>query len=235
MTLLMSSDVLKIIVGVAVVIILGIILYTAIVSFSPSARPSGSIPLSSVEVRSYEGEPLSSINDFRENSISGPQYINISEYRLTVTGLTNKTLNYSYDRVLNEYPHYSKVVTLFCVEGWEVTILWEGVRIEDLLEEAGPSPQANTVIFKSHDGYTTSLPLDYIRDRNIIIAYAMNGVTLPPERGYPFQLVAEDRWGYKWAKWVEEIELTDDPNYRGYWEQRGYSNTADINKSYFRD
>jgi len=67
------------------------------------------------------------------------------------------------------------------------------------------------------------------------MAYAMNGVTLPPERGFPFQLVAEDRWGYKWAKWIETIELSDNPNYRGYWEQRGYSITADINQSYFRD
>ena len=40
--------------------------------------------------------------------------------------------------------------------------------------------------------------------------------------GYPFQLVAEDKWGYKWIKWIVKIELTDDPSYRGYWEQRGY-------------
>ena len=173
--------------------------------------------------------------DFRENSYRGPQYINQSEYRLTVTGLTNKTQNYSYDEVLEKYPHYSKVVTLFCVEGWEVTILWDGILVEDLQEEAGPYSQANTVIFRSYDGYTTSLPLDYIRDRNIIIAYSMNGITLPPERGFPFQLVAEGRWGYKWAKWIETIELSDNPNYRGYWEQRGYSNIADINKSYFKD
>jgi len=66
-------------------------------------------------------------------------------------------------------------------------------------------------------------------NRDIIMAYRMNNVTFPAERGYPFQLVAEDKWGYKW---IEKIELTDDPTYRGYWEQRGYSNTGDLDKSY---
>jgi len=214
------------------VFIFAVSLYVLNIFGIPVIQSRNISSLEAVEIREYQGERLSSIADFRENSIRGPQYINISEYRLTVTGLTNRTLNYSYDEVLEKYPHHSKVITLFCVEGWDVTILWEGILVKDLLEDAGPYPQANTVIFKSHDGYTTSLPLDYIRDRNIMIAYTMNGVTLPPERGFPFQLVAEDRWGYKWAKWVETIELTDNPNYRGYWEQRGFSNTADINQNY---
>jgi DMSO/TMAO reductase YedYZ molybdopterin-dependent catalytic subunit len=65
------------------------------------------------------------------------------------------------------------------------------------------------------------------------MAYKMNNVTLPADRGYPFQLVAQDKWGYKWIKWIEKIQVTDDPNYRGYWEQRGYSNTADLEKNFF--
>ncbi len=217
------------------ILIFAVLLYLLNIFGIPVIQSRNISSLAAVEVRDYQGERLSSIADFRENSIKGPQYVNISEYRLTVTGLTNKTLNYSYDEVLEKYPRYSKVITLFCVEGWEVTIVWEGMLVKDLLEEAGPYPRANTVIFKSSDGYTTSLPLSYIRDRDIMMAYAMNGVVLPPERGFPFQLVAEDRWGYKWAKWIETVELTDDPNYRGYWEQRGYSNTADINQSFFKD
>ena len=64
-----------------------------------------------------------------------------------------------------------------------------------------------------------------------MIAYAMNNVTLPPERGYPFQLVAEDKWGYKWAKWITRIELSDAlPS--GYWESRGYSRDGDLNRSF---
>jgi DMSO/TMAO reductase YedYZ molybdopterin-dependent catalytic subunit len=45
--------------------------------------------------------------------------------------------------------------------------------------------------------------------------------------------VAEDKWGYKWIKWIEKIELSDNAAYKGYWEQRGFSNTADLEKSSF--
>jgi DMSO/TMAO reductase YedYZ molybdopterin-dependent catalytic subunit len=48
--------------------------------------------------------------------------------------------------------------------------------------------------------------------------------------GYPFIVVAEEKLGYKWARWVTRIELSEDPDYQGYWEQRGYDNTADIGK-----
>ena len=58
--------------------------------------------------------------------------------------------------------------------------------------------------------------------------YRMNNVTLPPERGFPFQLVAESKWGYKWIKWITAIELSDNEDYRGYWESRGYPNDADL-------
>jgi len=195
--------------------------------------PGGPNVLPAVEVRAYQGNDLSSVNDFRENSIRGPQYVNISDYRLTVSGLTNTTDVYTYQDILARYPHYTKVVTLFCVEGWDATILWEGVLVSDLIRDAGIDPRANTVIFTAHDGYTTSFPLDYLMDHDILIAYKMNHVTLPAERGYPFQLVAQDKWGYKWIKWIEKIQLTDDPDYRGYWEQRGYSNTADLEKNFF--
>ena len=175
----------------------------------------GTTPLAAVEVRSYNGKDLSSVNDFRENSISGPQHINITDYHLTVTGLTNRTVVYTYDEVLGKYPHYSKVVTLHCVEGWDATILWEGVLVRDLIADAGPDPRANTVIFTAYDGYTTSFPLTYFTDHDILMAYRMNNVTMPAERGYPFALVAEDKWGYKWIKWIVKIELSDDPSYHG--------------------
>ena len=196
-------------------------------------NPGGPTYLPAVEVRSYEGKDLSSIDDFRENSIKGPQYVNITDYRLTLTGLTNKTSVYTYNDILDKYPNYTKVITLHCVEGWDVTLLWEGVLVRDLIRDAGIDPRANTVIFTAHDGYTTSFPLDYLMDHDILMAYKMNNVTLPAERGYPFQLVAEDKWGYKWIKWIEKIELTDDPSYRGFWEQRGYSNTGDLGKNFF--
>ncbi len=183
--------------------------------------------LEPVEINEYKGQKLSSIDDFRENSIKGPQRINEENYELIITGLVNNTVVYTYDDVVNDHKHYEKVVTLHCVEGWEVAILWEGVLVKDLMEEAGIDSAAKVVIFYASDGYSTSLPLDYIIDNDIIMALKMNGVVLPPERGFPFQLVAESKLGYKWIKWITKIELSDDVNYRGYWESRGFSNEAE--------
>lgn len=189
--------------------------------------------LSGVEVRNYQGQPLSSVNGWRENSIKGPQEVNITDYRLTIDGLVGEQKIFTYDQVLG-FPRYEKVVTLSCVEGWDETILWEGVKVSDLINTAGPDPRANTVIFTAADGYTTSLPLDYITHNNILLAYGMNNVTMPVARGYPFELVAEERWGYKWIRWVTGIRLSDDPTYRGYWESRGFSNSGALNGSFFR-
>jgi len=189
--------------------------------------------LEPVEITEYEGEKLSSINDFRENSIKGPQHVNVADYSLNITGLVENPKTYSYDEVINDYQHYKKVVTLDCVEGWSVTLLWEGVLVRDLIDASHTLPEAKVVIFHAHDGYTTSLPIDYITNNDILMAYKMNEVTLPPERGFPFQLVAESKWGYKWIKWITEIELSDDVNYEGYWESRGYSNSADLDEPFF--
>ena len=186
-----------------------------------------------VEVRQYQGKNLSSVNDFRENSIRGPQYIDKKSYRLKITGLINNPGTYTYDDLVNKFQHYKKVVRLDCMEGWGATILWEGLLVRDLLKEAIPSPKAKVVIFHSYDGYTTSFPVDYITNNNIMIAYRMNDVVLPPARGFPFRLVAESKWGYKWIRWITEIEMSDNARYKGYWESRGYSNSGDLNKSFF--
>jgi len=211
------------------------LMLVAILSYGVDMDVDEAEELGPVEIREYEGVDLSSINAFRENSIGGPQEIDVESYTLRITGLVANSKNYTYDEVVNKHQHYKKVVTLDCVEGWSVTILWEGLLVRDLLAEAEPLANAEVLIFHAYDGYTTSLPIDYVMDNDILMAYKMNDVTLPPERGFPFQLVAESKWGYKWIKWVTEIELSDDANYRGYWESRGYSNSADLDKSFFGD
>jgi len=183
--------------------------------------------LSKVEIKEYQGQKLDSMADVRDVSIDGPQYINISTYRLEVTGLVDAPKNYTYDEVLL-HQKYSKVVDLHCTEGWSATVLWEGVLLKDLFDDVKVKPEANTVIFYAVDGYTTSLPLDYVLKNNIILADKINNVTLVPERGYPFELVAENKLGYKWIKWVNRIELSSNSSYAGYWESNGYSNSGDI-------
>ena len=187
----------------------------------------------SVEITEYEGKDLSSIGDFYENSIKGPQYIDNETYRLVITGLVDNVSQYTYDEVIANHQAFKKVVTLHCVEGWSVKILWEGILLKDLIADVGVDPNATTMIFYAYDGYSTSFPLDYIKDNNIMIAYKMNNVTLPPERGFPFELVAESKWGYKWIKWITAIELSDNENYRGYWESRGYSNEGNLGENFF--
>jgi DMSO/TMAO reductase YedYZ molybdopterin-dependent catalytic subunit len=183
--------------------------------------------LASVEVRSYKGQRLDAVSAEPENSIQGPQHIDVGTYRLSVKGAVANPLTLTYQQV-TDMPAFQKATTLNCVEGWSVTYLWQGVRLKDLLARAGYDSSATVVIFRSYDGYSTSLPLSYVVGRDILLAYRMNGVTMPPERGFPFQVVAEDRYGYKWAKWVTEIEVSNDQSFRGYWEQRGYDNGASL-------
>jgi len=180
-----------------------------------------------LEIREYQGVRLDPAIGPRDNSISGIQTVDLNSYQLQLTGLVAKPSNYSYQQVLEKEPS-QRLITLYCVEGWQATVLWEGVRITDLLADAGIKDEATTVIFHCVDGYTTSLPLATIKDKDMILAYSANGVALPASMGFPFIVVAEDKLGYKWARWVNEIELSSDENYKGYWEKRGYENDATV-------
>jgi len=116
-----------------------------------------------------------------------------------------------------------------------VTALWEGILVSDLLDLAKARPAAKIAIFHAADGYTTSLPLDYLRGKKILLADTINGIVLPQANGYPFQLAAEAKWGYKWIRWVTRIELSDNTAYKGYWEKQGYSNKGDASGPMFGD
>jgi len=179
------------------------------------------------EIHEYRGVRLDPAVGPADNSINGVQYVDISGYTLRITGLADEPQTYSYDEVL-AFDAYGRLTTLYCIGGWTATILWEGVLLTDLFDAAGIQDDANTVIFKAADGYTTSLPRDIVEKREMILAYKSNGVDIPPEMGYPFIVVAEDKLGYKWARWVTEIELSDDEDYLGYWEEKGYFNEANI-------
>ena len=203
------------------------------ISTTPQETEGGGVQDNETETLEYDGVDLTPIEEQRNNGIEGTQYIDRDTYTLKISGMVNETTHISYKQ-LTSYPAVSRVVPLDCVEGWRFTALWTGVPVETLLKEAGISAGANTVIFYSKDGYSTSLSLDYLIDNNIIVAYKLNNVTLPQERGFPLQLVAEGKYGYKWAKWITAIEVTDDENYEGFWERRGYNNNADVDGPRFQ-
>ncbi|MCF8043489.1 MAG: molybdopterin-dependent oxidoreductase [Desulfarculaceae bacterium] len=180
------------------------------------------------EIKNYDGVKLSPYHRTYDNSIRGPQKVAKDTYRLKVDGLVQKPLSLSYKQVL-AMPSVKEVVDMPCVEGWTEKLLYQGVRFSDLLALAGPKPKATWVMFHSAEGYSTGLPLKFLRGEKVLLGYKINGLPLDPTRGWPFQLVAPGKLGYKWAKWVVRVELTAKPQ-KGFWEKRGYSNTADATK-----
>ncbi len=179
------------------------------------------------EIEEYQGARLDPAVGPKDNSIKGVQYVDISTYTLSIDGLVNEPQTLTYDQV-TAMDAYERLITLHCVTGWDATVLWKGVPIADLIDLAGAQDDAVTVIFTAVDGYTTSMPLAEIREKQLILADQANGLELPPELGFPFIVVAEDKYGYKWARWVTEITLSSDANYKGFWEARGYDNEAEL-------
>ena len=178
------------------------------------------------EIREYQGKPLDPFDRTYDNSIKGPQQLDIETYRLEIRGLVEVPQSLSYQEVL-KLPIVERALTLHCVEGWDEYLLFEGVRLADLLALARPRKGVRTVIFYAADGYSSSLSYDDVTRLDVMMAAKINGKILDAKRGFPFQVVAESKWGYKWVKWVTRIELSDKP-YKGYWETRGYDNEADV-------
>lgn len=200
---------------------------TACQASTPTPSPT---PTGEVEATTFMGKQLTPIKNQNNNAIKGTQYIDKATYRLIVDGLVNHPLSLSYAD-LQAYPQISRLTDLNCVEGWDFTAKWTGPALTAIFKDAGVKPEAKIAIFCTTDdpqGFT-SLDLSYIYEKNIIIALKDNDITLPPDRGFPFQVVAESKYGYKWAKWVTRIELSSNTNFRGYWESRGYNNNADSN------
>lgn len=178
------------------------------------------------ELHEYNGIPLDPAVGPRDNSIKGIQTVSLTGYTLKIDGLVNSPQDLTYDEVL-ALPSDTRLITLHCVEGWSATLLLKGVLMKDLFQSSSVKSEAKTVIFHAVDGYTTSLPLAEIISKNLMIAYEANGLAIPPALGFPFIFVAEDKWGYKWARWINRIELSSDTNYKGYWEAAGYDNAGD--------
>ncbi|HKZ23887.1 MAG TPA: sulfite oxidase-like oxidoreductase [Thermoplasmata archaeon] len=125
-------------------------------------------------------------------------------------------------------PTVSVVSDFHCVTGWSsLDNRWEGVNFRTLVDLVRPKPETKHVVFTCGDaGYTTNAPLDILLDPDVLLATRHNGGPLPLEHGGPMRLVVPKRYGWKSAKWVRQITFLerDEP---GYWEVRGYSNTAD--------
>ena len=160
---------------------------------------------------------------------STPQRINITTWSLRIDGFVQRPLNLTYDE-LRTLPTVTVFAKLICVGGSALVTKgnWTGVQLSSLLTLAEVKPEAVEMVFYAVDGFSSSLPVEEILNRpDMLLAYEKDGEPLPDSLGYPVIVVAPGKWGYKWVRNVEHVELVDF-DYRGFWESSGYSDAADI-------
>lgn len=151
--------------------------------------------------------------------------IDLEKWRLRVFGLVEREVELDWGQ-FSSLQWQTINADFHCVTQWSfLDNLWEGVSFSTLVALAGPTPEARFVIAHCHGGYTTNLPLDLAMEEGLL-AHRYNGQPLGETHGWPLRLVVPSRYGWKSAKWVSGLELIaeDAP---GFWEQRGYSNSAD--------
>ena len=115
------------------------------------------------------------------------------------------------------------------------TARWIGVRLADLLREAGVKPPskggpADQIVARSVDGMTIGTPVEEVMDgRDALLAVGMNGEPLPFDHGFPVRMVVPGLYGYVSAcKWIQDIELTTFDAYDAYWVEREWSREAPV-------
>lgn len=159
-----------------------------------------------------------------------PPRIDVRTWRLLVDGLVENILELGWEEFL-ELPHVVIVSDFHCVEGWSVRdCSWEGVRFKTLMEMAKPKEGGRYAWFECSDGYTTSLAVGELSRDGVVLAHRLNGEELPFELGGPVRLVVPDKYCYKSPMWITRIAFIDVKRL-GFWERRGYSDTADVWKN----
>jgi DMSO/TMAO reductase YedYZ molybdopterin-dependent catalytic subunit len=155
-------------------------------------------------------------------------------WSLRITGMVDREIELGFDELL-AMDRIAEFVTLSCVSnevGGDLVgnALWSGVALTDLLDRAGPHPDATQVVGRAVDGWTAGFPAEVVSDgRPCMVAIAMNGEPLPVEHGFPARLVVPGLYGYVSAtKWLTEIELTTWEEFDGYWIPRGWSKEGPI-------
>ena len=201
---------------------------------------SSSAPLA----REYSRAEIS--KNFKANGTTRPQSedyarnvaTEFTQYKLQVGGLVQNPREYSLDEIRN-MPSRTQITRHDCVEGWSAIGEWTGVPLSHLLQEAALQPNARYIVFHCADDllgqglYYESIDLVDAFHPQTIMAYAMNGQTLPVSHGAPLRLRVERQLGYKMAKYVMRIEAVDSfakigRGRGGFWEDLGYEWYAGI-------
>ncbi|MEV6278217.1 molybdopterin-dependent oxidoreductase [Nocardia sp. NPDC051832] len=163
-----------------------------------------------------------------DTALTVPQ-VSIEDWSLRIHGMVDREITLSWADLANRTA-VERLITLACVSnpiGGDLigNALWRGYRLDELLAEAGPHPDADMVLSTSKDGWTCGTPLSALTDgRDSLLAVGMNGEPLPVSHGYPARLVVPGLYGYVSAtKWVTELEVTRFDRATAYWTRRGWS------------
>jgi DMSO/TMAO reductase YedYZ molybdopterin-dependent catalytic subunit len=149
-----------------------------------------------------------------------------STWRFTVTGRVTRRLVLGFDD-LTALPTVRLTRDFHCVTGWSrLDNTWTGVRVADLLDQAGGRPEATHAIVSGHPAYSANLSLAVLREPDVLLAWEHDGAPLSTEHGGPVRLVVPSRYGWKSVKWATELRLTE-RDVPGYWEERGYHLAGD--------
>ena len=148
-----------------------------------------------------------------------------ARWKLTIDGAVARPRTFAWDQ-FQALPQLDDQQDFHCVTGWSILdMTFRGVRFETLAALARPLPEATHVMCHAADGYSTNLPLEEALKPDVLLVHALDGRPLAVDHGGPVRMVVPELWAWKGAKWINRLEfLTHDR--RGYWEIRGYSNTA---------
>jgi DMSO/TMAO reductase YedYZ molybdopterin-dependent catalytic subunit len=152
-------------------------------------------------------------------------------WRLRVFGNVKKELNLS-PAEIKAMPAVTEMRTLECISnpvGGDLisNAVWEGIRMADLLKQAGVKPDTTELAVRSADEFHTAIPIELAQDERSLLVYTMNGEPLPVKHGAPLRALWSGRYGMKQPKWIASIEAISG-HHLGYWERQGWSNDAFI-------
>ena len=151
--------------------------------------------------------------------------VTAESWKLTVDGCCSQPLELSF-RELMELPQTEDTSDFHCVTGWsKLDLTWRGVRLWELAQRAGVDNDVRFILCHGYDGYTTNLPIEEALKDDVLLAHTVEGAPLSKEHGGPVRLITPQLWAWKGSKWLERIEFLKE-DVLGFWEERGYSNTA---------
>jgi DMSO/TMAO reductase YedYZ molybdopterin-dependent catalytic subunit len=166
------------------------------------------------------------VNNFPVLDLGIQPEVPLDKWELRIHGQVENPVTLTWEQFL-ALPQFKDVSDFHCVTTWsQYDMEWEGVSFLSLAELVKPKANATHVFFKSYDGYSTNNPLDVCMDDDVLIAHKWNGKPLTKEHGGPARVIVPKIYAWKGAKFIRDITFLD-RDILGFWEVRGYSNTAD--------